>query len=542
MSLIQLYNNEIEKKEYLGILMFFVSSAAAVVILVSIITFSSLPLENLKYSYLFFYLFFLLSFIIGKKVSFRRLIRSFVYANHKLTKRVSNKIRQSNLSYIEKLSHTSVFKDVSDNNENFVESITIVLNAIHSSVVVVFVFFYMLFISIKGFLICTLTIGLSIYLHTKYLQKDYQIQFNITKEQEKEYTKIFHQLLCGFKELKINSKMSNEHFESLKNVLNSLQEMIFKMCQLMINNFNIFFDALLLGYLGVITFVLPKIATIDSQTVSKILIIGIFLNGPVGSLFAAIPFWIKSNQNIAKIYQFEIDIDKEIDHQLSTPKLPLSVFDQFKTIQLQDIIYDHYNNEGEVCFSLGPINSVINRGEIIFIVGGNGSGKTTLMKILSGLYKTSSGEILIDGNTLKESMLPAYHNLFSTIMSDYYLFNKLYGLEKIDDKEIASLLKLMRIETKTAVVDKTFTNTRLSTGQRKRLAMIVALLHDKPFYLFDEWAADQDVSFRKYFYEVLLKDLKNKGKTVVAISHDDRFYHVADKIIKLEYGKEVPIV
>ena len=540
MSLIQLYNKEIEKNEYLGFLMFFVSGVAAVVILISIIMYSSFSIDNLKYSYLAFYVFVLITFIVGKRISFRRLIRSFVYANHKLTKRVSNKIRQSSLSYIEKLNHNDVFKDISDNRENFVESVTIILNAIHSAIVVILVALFMLFISIKAFVICFLTIGLSIFFHTKYLQKDYEIQFNETKQKEKEYTKYFHQLLVGFKELKINSKMSNEHFGCLTEILNILQKMTYKMCQLMIKNFNIFFDALLLGYLGVITFVLPKIAVLDAQTVSKIIIVGIFLNGPVGSLFAAIPFWIKSNQNIAKIYQFEMEIDNEINHQ-SSSKFPLDLFDDFQTIHLHNVIYDHYNNEGKVSFKLGPINLDIQRGEILFIVGGNGSGKTTLMKVLSGLYKPDAGKITIDGNELQESMLPAYYNLFSIIMSDYYLFNKLYGLDTIDSKEVKSLLKLMKLETKTAVIDKTFTDTRLSTGQRKRLAMIVALLHDKPVYLFDEWAADQDINFRTYFYEVLLKDLKNKGKTIIAISHDDRFYHVADKIIKLEYGKEISV-
>jgi putative ATP-binding cassette transporter len=271
------------------------------------------------------------------------------------------------------------------------------------------------------------------------------------------------------------------------------------------------------------------------------LIIGIFLNGPVGSLFAAIPFWIKSNQNVAKIYQLETEIDQEINNQLAMPKLSLDVFNQFTSIQLQKVKYTHDNNGDEDSFTLGPINLEIQRGEILFIVGGNGSGKTTLMKILSGLYKTTSGEIRIDDNPLKESMLPAYYNLFSLIMSDYYLFNKLYGLDSIDSKKVASLLKLMKLETKTAVIDNAFTDTRLSTGQRKRLAMIVALLHDKPIYLFDEWAADQDIHFRTYFYEVLLKDLKNKGKTVIAISHDDRFFHVADKIFKLEFGKAVSV-
>lgn len=76
----------------------------------------------------------------------------------------------------------------------------------------------------------------------------------------------------------------------------------------------------------------------------------------------------------------------------------------------------------------------------------------------------------------------------------------------------------------------------MSTGQKKRLAYIASVLEDKQIYVFDEWAADQDPEFRKYFYEVLLQDLKQKGKTIIAVSHDDRYFSAADKVIKLEYG------
>ena len=117
------------------------------------------------------------------------------------------------------------------------------------------------------------------------------------------------------------------------------------------------------------------------------------------------------------------------------------------------------------------------------------------------------------------------------------MFDRLYGLEEIDYPRILELLRLMELESKIDVVDGAFTNLDLSTGQRKRLAMIVALLDDKPIYLLDEWAADQDPHFRKYFYEVPLQDLKARGKTVIAVSHDDRYFHAADRVLKMEYGQ-----
>ena len=84
--------------------------------------------------------------------------------------------------------------------------------------------------------------------------------------------------------------------------------------------------------------------------------------------------------------------------------------------------------------------------------------------------------------------------------------------------------------------DGRFSTLDLSTGQRKRLAMVAALLDDKPIYIFDEWAADQDPGFRRYFYEGLLGELKARGKTVLAVTHDDRYFGVADRVVKRGEG------
>jgi putative ATP-binding cassette transporter len=84
-----------------------------------------------------------------------------------------------------------------------------------------------------------------------------------------------------------------------------------------------------------------------------------------------------------------------------------------------------------------------------------------------------------------------------------------------------------------------FSTLALSQGQRKRLALLTAYLEDRPIYLFDEWAADQDPQFKEIFYHHLLPELRARNKTVLVITHDDRYYDVADRLIKLDYGKLV---
>ena len=68
---------------------------------------------------------------------------------------------------------------------------------------------------------------------------------------------------------------------------------------------------------------------------------------------------------------------------------------------------------------------------------------------------------------------------------------------------------------------------------------MTAFLEDRAIYVFDEWAADQDPHHREIFYKRLLPELKANGKTVFVISHDDRYYHLGDRVVKLEYGKVV---
>jgi len=102
---------------------------------------------------------------------------------------------------------------------------------------------------------------------------------------------------------------------------------------------------------------------------------------------------------------------------------------------------------------------------------------------------------------------------------------------------LKKLLELMELTKKTKYVDGKFSHIDLSTGQKKRLAFISAVLEDKQIYIFDELAADQDPHFKKRFYEEILLDLKQQGKTVIAVTHDDHYFHVADRVLKMEYGE-----
>jgi putative ATP-binding cassette transporter len=253
-----------------------------------------------------------------------------------------------------------------------------------------------------------------------------------------------------------------------------------------------------------------------------------------------IPPYEKLNLAVSNIYELEDQLDQNSNHNEVQPIEGENRFINFNKIELRSLYFEYKDSEVYDNFSVGPIDLTINRGEILFFVGGNGCGKTTLLKALTMLYnKLQAGSIFVDDKLIDHSNYLEYRELYSAIFYDFHLFDKLYGLEGIDPKRVNDLLTLMQIDNKTEFKVDRFTIQNLSTGQRKRLALIVTFLEDKPIYIFDEWAADQDPQFKNYFYDILLHKLKAEGKTVIAVSHDDRYFHVADRVIKMDYGKIV---
>jgi putative ATP-binding cassette transporter len=123
------------------------------------------------------------------------------------------------------------------------------------------------------------------------------------------------------------------------------------------------------------------------------------------------------------------------------------------------------------------------------------------------------------------------------VFSDFFLFDSLLGLEVPEgDARPEEYLERLLLHHKVKIEGGTLSTLDLSQGQRKRLALLTAYLEDRPIYLFDEWAADQDPEFKEVFYRHLLPDLKARGKTVVVISHDDRYYDAGDRLVRLDSG------
>ncbi len=210
---------------------------------------------------------------------------------------------------------------------------------------------------------------------------------------------------------------------------------------------------------------------------------------------------------------------------------------EWKTIRLENITYA-YPEQGGQSFALQPVNLTLHRHETVFLIGGNGSGKSTLSMILAGLYIPTSGKIFVDDIEITEHNRDAYRQLFASVFTDFHLFDQLVdnmGKDASADM-IARWLDRLQLGDKVKLEKNRILNNKLSQGQKKRLGLLAAALENRSMLILDEWAADQDPHFRRVFYEELLPLLQQQGYTVFAISHDDKYFHHAERIISMKQG------
>ena len=287
--------------------------------------------------------------------------------------------------------------------------------------------------------------------------------------------------------------------------------------------------------IGVLLFGAPLFGEISRQTLTGYTLVVLYMMTPLEVLLNLVPGFGRANIALRSIEDLGLSLETEKSKQVETFSATRATY---QSLELRNVTHAYRGEGTDESFIFGPIDLSFSPAEVVFLVGGNGSGKTTLAKLLTGLYIPKAGEVLLDGQPVTDETRDNYRQIFSTVFSDFYLFDTLLGLDKPDlDEQSRHYLTNLQLEHKVQVKDSKLSTLELSQGQRKRLALLTAYLEDRPFYVFDEWAADQDPHFKKFFYLELLPELKANGKTVLVISHDDRYYYMADRIIKLDYGK-----
>jgi putative pyoverdin transport system ATP-binding/permease protein len=479
----------------------------------------------------------MLAFCFGKRYA---LIQSSILVEQMIKDRlvrVADKMRHSELELIENLGRGELYTKLCQDTSLISQSGLILVNAAQQSLVLIFCLCYIAVLSLPAFLVTLCTISVGVLVYFRKAESAQALLFRL-KVKEARLVDTLQHMVDGFKEIRLNRKKSDKVFHEFTDLSEAVRSL--KIDTQMSFLVDIMFsDVFFFSLLAMVVFLLPRFTQTTGSIVLMTTAAILFIMGPLQLVVQAAPVFARAEAAITSL----AGLEDKLDRASAGAEAPAdSIWRDFETISLDSLVFSYAGQEGindPGAFSVGPLSLRIKRGETIFIVGGNGSGKTTALKLLTGLYFPQSGAIHVDGDLLTRSNVQDYRNLFSTVFSQFHLFDRLYGLEGVDPQSVQLVLDEMQLTRKTRFEGGRFTDLNLSTGQRKRLALAVALLENKEILVFDEWAADQDPHFRGYFYEVVLKRLKDQRTTVIAVTHDERFWEHADRVIKMEYGSIV---
>ena len=292
------------------------------------------------------------------------------------------------------------------------------------------------------------------------------------------------------------------------------------------------------GLLGGLLFGAFADQGVRAERFTGYILVTLYMMGPVWGVLEAWPIFARAHISLQKVRDLGLSLAP--GEGVSAPPAGHRSPREWQRLDFDGVTFAYPSDIEGQAFVLGPLDVTLQRGEIVFLVGGNGSGKSTLVKVLTGLYSPQQGSICLDGRSITEANREWYCQHFSAVFSDFYLFDSLLGLDRPGlDAQAHRYLVELELDAKLQIEGGAFSTTALSQGQRKRLALLTAFLEDRPIYVFDEWAADQDPHYREIFYRRLLPDLRARDKTLLVISHDDRYYGLGDRVVKLEYGQLV---
>ena len=341
-------------------------------------------------------------------------------------------------------------------------------------------------------------------------------------------------LILGIKELKLDRKKRTKYFHE---VLNSNEQKLVNAEKKAITTLiaaNSYGDMLFFFAIGSVTFIFVNYHALTAEELIAVVMVLLYITSPIAIILNSLPRIAMAAVSLERVERIFGELPSGIVKEHTPSK------HDWQDLSFNNVCYRHKGDSHHDGFSVGPINFEIRKGEITFLVGGNGSGKSTVCKMLSLHYPPAEGEIRFGEHTVAETSIEDFRQDIAIVFSDYYLFDRL--LCEANEAQLAladHFLEKFDLKHKVNIKDGLFSTTDLSDGQRKRLALVGALIDNKAMYILDEWAADQDPIFKKVFYTEILLMLKMQGKAVVIVSHDDRYFHLADQLLIMEDGKLV---
>lgn len=446
------------------------------------------------------------------------------------------RVLDTDIERLETLGLSRVLTSLSTDVAHLTAAFVALPNASYGVLLTIGGFGYLAWLSPALFAVTLAWIGLTVAIGAG-LMGATQRALTTARDAEDRLVADYQAVVDGRKELALNRKRAQLLFESsvLPNAYDNRDHEIRADVFHGINE-NLM-STMVLGAVGLSFFLGRSLHWVPDASATTYALTILFLRTPITSLVSALPALVAGKVAMQKIAALELAA-----YQPTFTSGQAVLPSEWRSIALRGLRYRHAGS-GDQGFEVGPIDLTLQRGELVFLIGGNGSGKTTLLRMLTSLYTPHAGTLSVDDLRIDEAHRSAYRELFSGVFSDYHLFDQLLGAagETADLTEVLDLLERLELADKVVLRDGRIADTLLSAGQRKRLALLLALIEKRAVLVLDEWAADQDPSYRHAFYCELLPAFRRAGLTVFAITHDDHYFHVADRVLKADGGKLIEL-
>lgn len=457
---------------------------------------------------------------------------------HKLRLRLMDYVRRSELLGLDSIGRAEIIAAITRETATLTQASNTLPFTVQAGILIFLVAAYVAYQSIIAFLLAVVIIGVGAALfHAK--NRQLAIEARELSIWENRLLDRLTDLLDGFKEVRLNSARSDELFDEITEVSRSAANIKIR-TQSETYKRIVLLQSSLYTLVGAVAFVVPVLSgDLAPGSITQTVTALVFIVGACFGLVQAIPVISAANDAADNIQKLE---DRLRETVTTESGLAAERRKQFDTIEMRNVEFSYVDKWSDTVFKVGPLDFSLRAGDLVFITGGNGSGKSTFLKLLAGLYPPDSGEIIFDGVFVTDRTREDYRQLIAAIFPDFHTFQRLYGIPDPDPDEVERLLAEFRLLDKTGIVNREFRTVDLSSGQRKRLALIVSLLEKRPILLLDEWAADQDPEFRRKFYFEVLPALTAAGVTIVAITHDDRYIEELDvpaRKLRMDEGRFV---